>query len=343
MKLPSRFVMAGLAWNKNQWQAIDTESPTGYGYAKENPGHESLNFVFDKRDIDDDAHVCGYMPGARMRMPGFESPGFIFFHSTDYRRKARKIVGIYGNATRIEEFGNDGVDGFDGELILNVKAEQRYSMLFPEHLDMGNYFDLSRFRRANIVYMGKKKAEEIIGDEIDACRKKGMDTSKMRGILDLIAPPRRRASRISKEVPGQATVGRDDGGPPDRVTETVTRFARDTEKVRRLKARYKDRCQVCEQTIRVSPSRRYSEVHHLLPLKDGGSDSFENMLVLCPNHHVAFDYRVIGVDKDMKRVIDRTGKTVREFTVMEDHRIDMRNVEFHLDGMRQEDKFVASS
>ena len=168
--------MAGLAWNENQWQAIDTESPTGYGYAKENPGHESLNFVFNKHDIDDDTHVCGYMPGARMKMPGFEAPGFIFFHSTDYRHKKRKIVGIYGNAARVEEFGNEDVDGFDGELILNIKAEKRYSMLFSEHLDMGNYFDLNQFRRANIVYMGKEKAEEIIGDEVDACRKKGMDT-----------------------------------------------------------------------------------------------------------------------------------------------------------------------
>ena len=43
--------------------------------------------------------------------------------------------------------------------------------------------------------------------------------------------------------------------------------------------------------------RLYAEVHHIMPRnKHNGPDVRENMLVLCPNHHVEFDFGVLCID-----------------------------------------------
>ena len=126
-----------------------------------------------------------------------------------------------------------------------------------------------------------------------------------------------------------------DDGAPNKKTEVVTRFLRDTKKVRQLKTIYHDECQICGHTIYQSPKSRYSEVHHLYPLKDGGDDDFDNMLVLCPNHHVAFDYKVIGIDKDRKTIIDMNRKHIGKLTLYKEHKLNMKNILFHMNGMKK--------
>ena len=126
----------------------------------------------------------------------------------------------------------------------------------------------------------------------------------------------------------------DTAGPADKKSEVVTRFVRDTKKVRQLKAMYGDRCQICGYVIQMSAQSRYSEVHHLHPLKDGGDDDFKNMMVLCPNHHVEFDYKTIGISIDKKTIINRLGKNVGELTTTQRHALDTKNIKFHLEGMQ---------
>ena len=149
---------------------MDIESTTGHGYTQDNPGHESLNFVFDKSDIDDASHVYGFMPGASTGMPSFEQPGIIFFHATNYMNHTRKIVGVYGNAYRIDAWKVNVVNGFDGPMYFNIMADQQYSTLFQVYLDLGSYFDTKKFGRAEIVYASEGEARRIIEDEIEMCR-----------------------------------------------------------------------------------------------------------------------------------------------------------------------------
>ena len=187
MKRPSRFVMASLAWNAYRWRAMDIESTTGHGYTQDNPGHESLNFVFDKGGVDNAFHVYGFIAGARTGMPSFEQPGIIFFHSTNYMNHTRKIVGVYGNAYQIDQWEVDAVDGFDGPMYFNIMADPQCSMLFPVYLDLGGYFDTKKFGRAEIVYADEDEARRIIGDEIELCRMMRKKTDKLHHILKLIA------------------------------------------------------------------------------------------------------------------------------------------------------------
>lgn len=100
-------------------------------------------------------------------------------------------------------------------------------------------------------------------------------------------------------------------------------------------AQYHDECQLCGYTITTSPKSRYSEVHHLHPLKDGGDDDFANMLVLCPTHHVEFDYRIIGIDKDRRTIVDRMGKPVGNLTMSRNHKLAMKNIKFHMSKMSE--------
>jgi hypothetical protein len=82
--------------------------------------------------------------------------------------------------------------------------------------------------------------------------------------------------------------------PPPRVRAEVLRIVRDTAKAKRLKTLYDHRCQLCGIRLPISNNTYCIEVHHLRPLgaEHSGVDDFGNMLVLCPNHHALFDYRV---------------------------------------------------
>jgi predicted restriction endonuclease len=74
--------------------------------------------------------------------------------------------------------------------------------------------------------------------------------------------------------------------------------------VKYLKNLYQDKCQVCGETIEVSPGSFLSEVHHIKPLGiHNGPDIVENAIVLCPNHHTMFDRGAITIDIDKKIVI----------------------------------------
>jgi hypothetical protein len=84
----------------------------------------------------------------------------------------------------------------------------------------------------------------------------------------------------------------DDEHPPSRIIFSATRIVRTTKKGIELKKRYKHTCQCCSKTVPVpGQSDGYVEVHHLRPLgrEHNGMDNWDNMLVLCPNCHAAFD------------------------------------------------------
>jgi len=78
-------------------------------------------------------------------------------------------------------------------------------------------------------------------------------------------------------------------------SEDVYRYSRETKTYRRnpvlssaLKKKYKDKCQVCGCTFQIDRGF-FCDTHHLKPLKAGGIDISDNILVLCPNHHRIFD------------------------------------------------------
>lgn len=80
--------------------------------------------------------------------------------------------------------------------------------------------------------------------------------------------------------------------PPDRVEITTHRIIRDTLLARRVKQLHNFECQLCGHTVVLADGSRYAEAHHVQPLGQphNGPDVLENIVCLCPNHHVELDY-----------------------------------------------------
>ena len=48
--------------------------------------------------------------------------------------------------------------------------------------------------------------------------------------------------------------------------------------------------------------QRGCELHHITPVRDGGKSTFENLILLCPNHHKEADLGIISID-ELKNLI----------------------------------------
>jgi putative restriction endonuclease len=90
------------------------------------------------------------------------------------------------------------------------------------------------------------------------------------------------------EVPSEAS----------RRETTVLRIVRDTKQARRIKELYDYRCQMCGVRLE-GLAGPYAEAAHIRPLGSphNGPDTPENILCLCPNHHVLFDHGGIALDR----------------------------------------------
>lgn len=92
---------------------------------------------------------------------------------------------------------------------------------------------------------------------------------------------------------------------------------------------YRGLCQVCATKLETSASN-YSEGMYLRPLLKPhiGRDELENVLCLCPNHHVGLEFGGL-VPLDDQRVLERsTGKEIGRLTTLPEHRLDVENIRY---------------
>jgi len=98
---------------------------------------------------------------------------------------------------------------------------------------------------------------------------------------------------------GIETLGDNKKHPTERRETAINRIVRDTKIARDVKRLYGGLCQVCQEPL-VTPDGNYSEGAHIIPLgaPHNGPDSMDNILCLCPNHHVLFDKYAFSVSED---------------------------------------------
>ncbi len=75
---------------------------------------------------------------------------------------------------------------------------------------------------------------------------------------------------------------------PRKVAVTSTSFVRDPDVIAEALFRAEGHCEGCMKEapfFRKSDGRPYLEVHHKIPLANGGKDTIDNVLALCPNCH----------------------------------------------------------
>lgn len=105
----------------------------------------------------------------------------------------------------------------------------------------------------------------------------------------------------------------------------VLRIVRDTQQARWIKELYDYQCQVCLVRLQGSAGP-YAEAAHIRPLgaPHNGPDTIDNLLCLCPNHHVLFDYGGIAIADDLALL----GMEGRLF-VKQEHHINIDHVRYH--------------
>ena len=88
--------------------------------------------------------------------------------------------------------------------------------------------------------------------------------------------------------------------PAPRSEVITQRIIRNTAVAQRVKQLHGHRCQVCGLLL-VTPSGPYAEGAHIRALgrPHDGPDVEENVLCLCPNHHVLFDKGALTIDDDL--------------------------------------------
>lgn len=119
-------------------------------------------------------------------------------------------------------------------------------------------------------------------------------------------------------------------GMPRRQETTVLRIVRDTQQARKIKELYDYKCQVCGVRLEGNAGP-YAEAAHIKPLgtPHHGSDTLDNLLCLCANHHVLFDYGAFSVADDLSLVgLEGT------LTVVAQHKIHRDNLRYHREHYR---------
>ena len=104
-------------------------------------------------------------------------------------------------------------------------------------------------------------------------------------------------------IPVRIDTAADDLGTPPvarRREMTVLRLVRDTAQARRIKELYDYRCQMCGARLE-GLAGPYAGAAHIRPLgaPHHGPDAQDNILCLCPNHHVILDHGGVGVGEDL--------------------------------------------
>lgn len=107
---------------------------------------------------------------------------------------------------------------------------------------------------------------------------------------------------------------------------TVLRIVRDTQIARDIKKLYDYQCQVCSTAIKTKTGL-YAEGAHIKPLgkPHNGDDSTDNILCLCPNHHVMFDKGSFSIEEDGGFLGAVTGKLI----IHPKHLINLDNLKYH--------------
>ena len=110
-----------------------------------------------------------------------------------------------------------------------------------------------------------------------------------------------------------------------RKEQTLLRIIRDSTIATDIKKMYEFKCQVCKFTIKTD-SGNYAEGAHIKPLgvPHNGNDRKENILCLCPNHHVMFDKGLFSISDDYKLI----GEIEGELFVTSEHKISSEDLKY---------------
>ncbi|MFJ8824888.1 HNH endonuclease [Streptomyces sp. NPDC102467] len=119
-------------------------------------------------------------------------------------------------------------------------------------------------------------------------------------------------------------------GPAARHDVTSSRPIRNSSIVNAVKAMHGHACQVCRTRLQYK-RRPYSEAAHIRGIGSphDGPDEIQNLLCLCPNHHVLFDGLEIYIDDDGSVRRTHSGDSLGRLHLHAGHQIDEAYLQYH--------------
>jgi len=289
--------------------------------------HESVGFVVAERIF---GHIPGYPEGS------------LFRDRTELRESGvhRPIrAGISGSQTEGAESivlsGGYEDDTDDGEVLIytgqggrdQITGQQIHDQPFsrgnqalalskqnglPVRVIRGSKHDSEYSPPSGYSYDGLYTVEEVWHDV-------GRSGFKIWRFRLVKIPDRITIGQEVREEPAEYTV-------PRRQEVRVSRIVRNSVRARWIKALYDHRCQICGARLEC-PAGPYSEAAHIRPLgtPHDGPDTEDNILCLCPNHHVLFDNGAISIADDLSL----NGDDSDGLTVHRNHQINLDHVAYH--------------
>lgn len=118
---------------------------------------------------------------------------------------------------------------------------------------------------------------------------------------------------MAPEFIDQFELGKSPKGTALRKETVASVFERSPQVRRYVLERAKGCCELCgAKGFKTSSGSIYLESHHIQPLSDGGDDSIDNVIALCPNHHREAHYGVDsnGFKQSLLRCIEKLNKSM---------------------------------
>lgn len=119
-----------------------------------------------------------------------------------------------------------------------------------------------------------------------------------------------------------------------RVVYTSTRIVRDTKVSKKVKVLYSYACQVCGIIVPLPSGDMYAEGAHIKPLglPHNGPDTIENILCLCPTHHLMFDRYCYSINPNTHEIF---GDIAGKLNTITGHDIDKEYLQYHWDNYQK--------
>lgn len=117
---------------------------------------------------------------------------------------------------------------------------------------------------------------------------------------------------------------------PSRAEISIQRIIRSTAVADYVKRIHDYTCQVCDIRL-VASKGPYSEAAHIRPLGQphSGPDLAANVLCLCPNHHVLFDYGMLSISDDLIVTDHSSGRSLGRLREASEHQIGRDYLAYH--------------
>ena len=183
-------MLVNVAWNHSKWAQLEPNPKSNFGYAKsEFTPHESLNFNFSKKGIDNNETVYGYFQ-THVKPRKFAKGGLIIFWSMNTDDKKGYFIGVYGNADFLDQMKKWKYLGFkEGEFLANIQGDKKLSCLFPCPVEDSSYKDNGKrmVPQINFTYnFDKSKALRLLKEAKESRRCNGQVDSASIAVLTAI-------------------------------------------------------------------------------------------------------------------------------------------------------------